>query len=86
MALMVYYYLRKGDYLQLGDEYETSDGWKPISDDWIGVKWGYDPNTGKHYNWARVRRLVPDTIYGAKVDSGLQEQWGEEFEIWGKPR
>jgi len=80
MSQMVYYYLEKGDYLQSGDEYEKElDRWKPIAQEWIGAKWGYDPTTGEPYNWARVRRLVPEMLGRRTVNIPFQEQYGEEF-------
>lgn len=82
MAQMVYYYLVKGDYLQLGDEYEAKASWKSIANEWIGVKFGYDPKTGLPHAWPRVRRLAPESLGKPKVSVPFQEQYGEEFEIY----
>lgn len=78
-AELDYYYLKLGDYVQLGDEYEFDGKWNQVSRGHIGWKWGYHPDTGERYDWYRVRRLMPNE----KVDMScsIQEQWGLEFEV-----
>lgn len=79
---MKYYYLQRGDYLQLGDEYIDIKGkkWRKISDEYLGKKYGVNEQ-GEPSAWVRVRRLVPDDFELRKqpIDVPIQEQWGEEL-------
>ena len=60
---MQYYYLRVGDYIQLGDEVysKSDDEWLPISYDWFGRKYGYN-DAGEKHKWITCRRLAPDGL------------------------
>lgn len=81
------YYLQDGDYIQSGDEYESTQEnrfvWKPINPSWIGMRWGYNRN-GTPFRWARVRRKVPDGFKISKpktISIQYDEMWGEDFEF-----
>jgi len=84
MSEMSYYHLVRGDYIQMGDEYQDTElrrpTWKPIAQEWIGQRWGYNPESGEPVEWAPCRRLVPKHFKKNYSMPG-PDLWGEEFEL-----
>lgn len=82
---MKHYYLQKGDYLQIGDEFQQKDDtWKKISQEHVGRRFGFD-RSGKQVAWPTMRRLVQDSFElpkpRTKIVMPVDEQYGEEFEF-----
>lgn len=75
-----YYYLQVGDYIQYGDEYSDPNFpgmWFEFNIDYIGLKWGFDPDGNLTNNWYPARRIVKLT----KEKNYGPDLWGEEFEL-----
>lgn len=82
---MKYYRLKRGDYVQSGDELLGKDSmWKPVASEFFGKKYGYDLEKQQvPQKWVPIRRLVSDEFKepGKKFVPQIDEQYGLEFEV-----